>query len=86
MHADACPLPPTLAYGAGFSCTSFSSLNNDCNSNLTAIANEKKTASADTFRGCLETIGRTRPKLILLENVPRIDQPDEDGMLGFTTV
>lgn len=42
-HSAACPLPSGLkAFGAGFSCTSLSSLNSEAGQNISAIAEQKE--------------------------------------------
>ncbi|CAK9017024.1 unnamed protein product [Durusdinium trenchii] len=63
---------------SGFSCTSYSSLNNQSHLNLNAVQESKAVASVDTFKGCVGLIRYTRPRLFLLENVPRIDAVEED--------
>ena len=95
IHNGICDLPERLfAFGAGFSCTSFSPLNNESSSNTTAVQDDKAgsfgqsgletcsremfcqvVASVDTFKGCVEIIGASRPTMFLLENVYQIDAP-----------
>lgn len=38
VHGGGCPLRPVDAFGAGFSCTSYSNLNKDAIKNATAMA------------------------------------------------
>lgn len=41
MHDDNCKLPKVDAFGAGFSCTSYSHLNKDSAKNASAMAKDK---------------------------------------------
>ncbi|CAJ1343682.1 unnamed protein product, partial [Effrenium voratum] len=74
VHERNCPLPRSIdAFGSGFSCTSFSSLNGESQLNTAAVAEQKGVASVETFSGCVQLIGAGAPKFFILENVPRID-------------
>lgn len=82
-HGKACSLPQpesVFAFGAGFSCTSLSALNGEARQNTNAVAENKAVPTVDTFKGCIDIIQATRPLLVVLENVPRIDCPmDEEA-------
>ena len=47
-----------------------------------ALIKSKAVPTVDTFKGCIDIIQATRPLLVVLENVPRIDCPmDEEACL-----
>lgn len=83
VHERNCRLPSSIdAFGAGFSCTSYSLLNKDAGKNATAMEKamrnkedpEGKVASVNTFAACCDVLKTSSPAWALFENVTSIDR------------
>ncbi|CAK9118311.1 unnamed protein product, partial [Durusdinium trenchii] len=85
VHGQNCELPDRVdAFGAGFSCTSYSMLNKNASENATAMTKSVNqdpsgnVASVTTFHGCLDVLDECSPVWAVFENVESIDREVDD--------
>ncbi|CAK9086334.1 Uncharacterized protein SCF082_LOCUS40838, partial [Durusdinium trenchii] len=81
VHGGPCRLPSVIdGFGAGFSCTSYSSLNKDAAKNASAMEKasrneaEGRVASVTTFMACCDVLEISNPTWAIFENVQAIDR------------